>query len=56
MNIDIRYHGRKEKGIKQGKLISAYPDNFDCFYYAVVVSGKNAWGNRSLLQRRQLQH
>ena len=34
------YQGRKEKGIKWGKLIGVYADNFDCYFYVLVIGGK----------------
>jgi hypothetical protein len=31
---------KAEKIIKWGKLIDVCADNFDCYFYALVVSGK----------------
>jgi hypothetical protein len=31
---------KAEKSIKWGKLIGVYADNFDCYFYVHVVSGK----------------
>jgi hypothetical protein len=31
---------KAEKSIKWGKLIGVCADNFDCYFYVLVVSGK----------------
>jgi len=31
---------RKDKGIKRGKLIGAYADNFVCFFYMFDINRK----------------
>jgi hypothetical protein len=40
----IEFKKDTEKGIKRGKLSSVYSDNFDCYFYVLVVEGGNIFG------------
>ena len=35
---------KKEKGIKWGKLSCVYADNFDCYFYVLVVKEEDISG------------